>query len=70
MKHKHVMSIIEYRGKPDSVYVICDCGHVDCIPDWWEKCPRDWKKSFWKETQKVIRMFLKVRNAHRAKENA
>jgi len=73
-KHLHSIMKIEDRGKVDSVYVTCWCGHEDCFGTWffWETNPptaikfakgSGWDPKLWEATGKAVEAFLEVTNA-------
>lgn len=46
MSHVHVAGQIEYRGKVDSVYIVCMyCDHVEYVGVWFVKTPKGWSKN-------------------------
>jgi hypothetical protein len=59
MKHIHVVGTIEYRCKPDSVYISClRCSHIECIGTWYFKPPEGWSKRQWPKLKQAICLYL------------
>lgn len=58
-KHVHIAGKIEYRGKPDSVYIEClKCSRVECVGVWFGKPPRGWSKKHWPKLHAAICLYL------------
>lgn len=47
LRHQHVITGIDLRGKVDSVYVRCFCGKEELVALWWTAPPRGWNKEQW-----------------------
>jgi len=59
MSHVHVAGQIEYRGRVDSVYIVCMyCDHVECVGVWWVDPPKGWSKKHWPKLHAAICLYL------------
>lgn len=45
--HKHKAVQVSPRGKVDSAYVECDCGHIEAVGTWWSSEPQGWDRGQW-----------------------
>ena len=60
-RNGHRADKIMYRTKPDSVYVECDCGEIECIGTWTLMPPPSWDSEKWDDLIKSICMFLQYK---------
>ncbi len=59
MSHVHIAGKIEYRGKPDSVYIYClRCSRIECVGVWFVKPPKGWSKKHWPKLHAAICLYL------------
>ena len=56
--HKHKVVGIKLRNRNDSVYLYCECGHVEAIGIWFHTAPPGWKKKNWKKLMLIVKSFI------------
>lgn len=65
----HVPTQITFRGKPDSFFMACSCGKIECVGTWWKSPPPGWVCHNWAELLKAGECLIKSVQDFRLGEN-